>query len=115
MTNWKEYTGSDEQIAEINNSKNGYLIAYDDIICDIEHGKIQKEWLVNATHYWIIPGDPLREMKIRWAQTGQPVWIKEQMANEWGNYINKYIYHEPTTTPDWNIPNAEYSFTPFWD
>lgn len=23
------------------------------------------------------------------------------------------LHHPPTTTPDWNIPGAEYSFTPF--
>ena len=62
-----------------------------------------------VTHYWIIPDDPLREMKIRQAQTGQPVWIKTNPFDWECAVPTSYV----TTTPDWNITNAEYSFTAF--
>lgn len=106
---WVAYTGSDEQIAEIKNTQNGYVLKKNNgqevVFLSIEY----RPNLENTTHYWIIPSDPLRDMKIRQATTGQPVWIR--IKNDLrGNYINlRYV----TTTPDWNIPGAEYRFTPF--
>lgn len=103
MAEWIEYTGSDEQIAEIGMSlyANGFMARN-------ESGIESNVVCSDTTHYWIIPDDPLREMKIRWAQTGQPVWWRFSDTS-----------FEPgvrcTTSPDWNIPNAEYSFTPFED
>ena len=110
MSEWTEYTGSDEQIAEFKNTENGYVLRKSDdkevVFLSIEY----RPNLDNVTHYWIIPDDPLREMKIRQANTGQPVWIRHK-----GN-VDKFLYHhEVTTTPNWYIPNAEYSFTPFED
>ena len=106
MSKWKKYTGSDEQIAEIKNTKNGYVVRRKsgEEVCflSIEY-KCRYEDVVS---YWIIPDDPLREMKIRQAVTGQPVWTRRKIENE-------YFYWLPTTTPDWHIPNAEYSFTEF--
>ena len=109
MTEWKEYTGSDEQIAEIKNTKNGYVVRRKsgEEVCflSIEY-KCRYEDVVS---YWIIPDDPLREMKIRQAVTGQPVWVSKLfecgIEKEWQMFV--------TTTPDWNIPGAEYRFTPF--
>jgi len=117
-TKWTEYTGSDEQIAElvgntfiVNNINS--IFENSKCVTTFYTGKTYEEdklWLrehfheYGITKYWIIPADPLREMKIRWAQTGQPVWIRRKIENE-------YFYWLPTTTPDWNIPNAEYSFT----
>ncbi len=106
MSKWTEYTGSDEQIAELEHNKNGYIVRGENlsertrVVFDTEGIEIL------PFKYWLIPDDPLREMKIRWAQTGQPVWTRRKIENE-------YFYWLPTTTPDWNIPNAEYSFTPF--
>ena len=116
QTTWQFYTGSDEQIAELRGAKNGYVIRYsNDKISNIAWNDCIKnsqfvDWKNGErhcpTHYWLIPDDPLREMKIRQAQTGQPVWTRRKIENE-------YFYWLPTTTPDWNIPNAEYSFTEF--
>jgi len=118
-TEWKEYNGSDEQIAEISNAKHGYILrgeykpgteacfTYSDKIHDyfVLDGPI-KNYNVD---YWIIPDDPLREMKVRQARTGQPVWVRKLfecgIEKEWQMFV--------TTAPDWNIPNAEYSFTEF--
>lgn len=124
-TKWTEYTGSDEQIAELRGAKNGYVIRYsNDKISNIAWNDCIKnsqfvDWKNGErhcpTHYWLIPDDPLREMKIRQAQTGQPVWVrynKDLMVLRPGDKAwRKEII--VTTTPDWNIPNAEYSFTPF--
>ena len=126
QTTWTEYTGSDEQIYELNDTKNGYIVKYIDasshIPCVSESNIIfgrPRDWEI-VTHYWIIPDDPLREMKIRQPQTGQPVWVRSE---DWTIDIDKcggeivpsedkncMVFY--TTTPDWNT-NAEYSFTPF--
>jgi len=127
-TKWTEYTGSDEQIAEISSAKHGFVCRNNETdsgILTIKYGQLfsdKSEYPIlnamwsgslkrfvethNTTHYWIISDYPLREMKIRQAQTGQPVWTRRKIENE-------YFYWLPTTTPDWNIPNAEYSFIEF--
>ena len=115
-TNWTEYTGADEQITDLGNAKNGFVwrdsTGYESIYKkSLDYLEINERVrsILNdrqVTHYWLIPAAPLREMKIRWAQTGQPVWTRRKIENE-------YFYWLPTTTPDWNIPNAEYSFIEF--
>ena len=133
MSNWVTYTGSDEQIAEISSAKHGFVCRNNETdsgILTIKYGQLfsdKSEYPIlnamwsgslkrfvethNTTHYWIISDYPLREMKIRQAQTGQPVWVR--VSANFERYGYAYSYHQPTTTPDWNIPNAEYSFTPF--
>ena len=128
MSEWTEYTGSDEQIADIRKAKNGFILRYrkgeeTEVIrsvgssfigdaIDSRRRMLSGDNIVevlnrnSTTHYWLIPADPLREMKVRQVMTGQPVWTRRKIENE-------YFYWLPTTTPDWNIPNAEYSFTPF--
>ena len=130
MSEWIEYTGSDEQIAELGSAKHGFVCRNNETdsgILTIKYGQLfsdQSEYPIlnamwngslkrfvdsnNTTHYWLIPADPLREMKIRQSLTGQPVWWRFSGTS-----------FEPgvrcTTSPDWNIPNAEYSFAPFED
>ncbi len=121
QTTWQFYTGSDEQIAELRGAKNGYVIRYsNDKISNIAWNDCIKnsqfvDWKNGErhcpTHYWLIPDDPLREMKIRQAQTGQPVWVR--VPTSFIRYGYHYITYGATTTPDWNIPNANYSFSPF--
>ncbi len=134
MSEWKEYTGSAEQISEMLNAKNGFIGNSEFSITKdpfVTKGFFDAEWLkqhlaiYKVTHYLIIPDDPLREMKIRQAQTGQPVWIKlpaymigglEDYWNDTREYKINIDCYPPviiTDAPDWNIPNAEYSFTPF--
>lgn len=107
QTNWKVYNGSDEQISEISSAKNGLSLMFEGSpnsfvykLRDISTVDGEPVLSKTVTHYWLIPDDPLREMKIRQAQTGQPVWWR----------IPKDI-RMVTTTPGWKIPNAEYSFT----
>lgn len=114
QTNWTEYTGSDEQIAELEKFQ-GKILRHEHfdsfIESDIEYSCCHSLRRIGLIAYWIIPDDPLREMKIRQAQTGQPVWIRE--CRNPGVKTRSFVYE--TTTPDWNIPNAEYSFTPWED
>ena len=69
-TKWTEFTGSDEQIAELTNNKNGYIVRGENlsertrVVFDTEGIEIL------PFKYWLIPDDPLRDMKIRQAQTG---------------------------------------------
>ncbi len=127
-TNWIEYTGTTEQIDEISSAKHGFVCRNNETdsgILTIKYGQLfsdQSEYPIlnamwsgslkrfvetnNTTHYWIISDDPLREMKIRQAMTGQPVWVKEGI-----DCMKPFIYE--TVKPDWNIPNAEYSFIEF--
>ena len=128
MSDWREYTGSDEQIAEL--ASNTFIVnninsifGNPKVVNTFYTGKTYEEdklWLRNhfqeygITKYWIIPADPLREMKVRQAMTGQPVWVNVRYFDR---ELREHTYkcHRPTTTPDWNIPNAEYSFTEFKD
>ena len=114
MNDWKEYTNSDEQIAEMQDCKYGFILLYKDKK-QYEILTAQGDFFGNitrlhpdVTHYWIIPADPLREMKVRQAMTGQPVYWRLKKDNP-GLIYRVFV----TTSPDWNIPNAEYSFTEF--
>ena len=115
QTTWQVYDGSDEQIAEIRNAGNGYVARLTSgkeiLIKPGETYHISNPSVEKVTHYWLIPDDPLREMKIRQAQTGQPVWVR--VPTSFIRYGYHYITYGATTTPDWNIPNANYSFSPF--
>lgn len=106
---WVAYTGSDEQIAELKKQRKGFIYKY------VEDGKtlesqieyfIWQEHLDVMTHYWIIPEDPLREMKIRQAQTSQPVWYKHRFIESTGECGT---FHHPFIQPE----TYEYSFTAF--
>lgn len=113
-TNWTKYTGSDEQIAEIenNNVVFRYIGGRESIRAERKFDSYDRKYI---SHYWIIPDDPLREMKIRQAQTGQPVWVRYSKQSEYAALPITEVLTYSTTTPDWNIPNAEYSFTPWED
>ena len=123
QTTWQEYTGSDEQIAEmrgsgfitrdINGIESEFVRHCNDFVSAEAHKNYFK--YQNITHYWIIPADPLREMKIRQAQTGQPVYYKYQRSDAHGNLINGDYEYGVTVDPHWDYPNTEYSFTPFED
>ncbi len=109
QTNWTEYTGSDEQIAEISSCKNGIVFKYEGgrEIINYQFDESTNFILPLPTHYLICNPHPLADMICKQAKTGQPVWIKQKCN---GNLLD---YALGTTAPDWNIPNAEYSFTPF--
>lgn len=59
QTNWTVFTNSEEQIAEI-----GMSVYANGFITKNESGIESNVVCSDTTHYWIIPDDPLREMKI---------------------------------------------------
>ena len=118
MTEWIKYTGSDEQIAEIKNASNGYLLrsSYGTVKANTEiFTSDLNDFLVVSTHYLICNPSPLADMICQQARTGQPVYSRMRCkftASILEDCCEWWDIFAPTTTPDWNIPNAEYSFTP---
>lgn len=127
MAEWKEYISNNQQIIELKESKHGFLLRSSDhmyeneiIYADADFSCIDA---FNVTYYLICEPHSLRTMIKQQADTGQPVYIK--MTENTYQVIamrnfdlcsiknNKAIIK--TNLPDWNIPNAEYSFTKFKD
>ena len=80
----------------------------------------------DITHYLICNPHPRREMIKQQADTGQPVWVKligtipagalvvgDTIDCIFATNSSEVIAVFKTNSPDWNIPNAEYSFTSF--
>ena len=140
MTEWKEYTGSDGQIAEMRQSEHGFVARNTSSVSSIMSIKLNQLFISgqknpylpelfgnkvseflnynNTTHYLICDPHPLEDMICQQARTGQPVWVKTTCIGyrpcEFGGdemYSKPLIYS--TTTPNWNIQGAEYSFTEF--
>jgi len=123
MSEWIEYTGSDEQIAEIRACVNDVLCRYKDgterFKSDMFTGDWKHLWL---THYLICNPRPLADMICQQARTGQPVWekfnkeldIDDKKALALFLKTNE-IYPEgiKTLRPDWNNTLKVFSFTPF--
>lgn len=133
---WVKYDGSDGQIAEIKNAKDGFVCRNsetDSGILSIKYGQLfsdQSEYPIlnamwkgslklfidtnNTTHYLICNPHPYADMICQWARTGQPVWVRYAKVCHFGQTSEYEICNQiATPTPDWNIPGAEYSFTPF--
>ncbi len=142
MTEWKEYTGSDEQIAEMRETTNGFILRYStgvqteifkrigssyvgeyiDSRRRLLSGNNLKEVLTKnkITHYLICNPHPLADMICQQAKTGQPVWVK---TSDWTIDVSEYggeltgqgtsdYMIFVTSKPDWNL-TAEYSFSSF--
>jgi len=140
---WVKYDGSDEQIDEISNTPCGFILRYPTAVQTeifkrigssyvgeyidsrrrILSGDNLKEVLTKhkITHYLICNPHPLADMIFQQARTGQPVWVKMKSSTYWAIAMRGFdlIYQDhvvsviKSTTPDWNIPGAEYSFTEF--
>lgn len=111
MTEWKEYTGSDDQIAEIKANINGYIVrdALGMLSSRVRVAFDSDGVEILPFEYLICDPHPLVDMICQQARTGQPVWVRKLfecgIEKEWQMFV--------TNTPDWNIPNAEYSFSLF--
>lgn len=122
MPEWKEYTGSDEQIAEMAEA-DSFIIKVNGVESHVMHHIDERGLLVDCDEYLICNKHKYAKLIQRWSVTGQPVHVK--VDNELGNHLldvsTGFYYFDLehsvfiTTTPDWYIPNAEYSFTPFED
>lgn len=124
MSEWIEYTGSDEQIEEM---KGGFLYrttsdSQSDIALNESHfDSIDhlKTWMRGATHYLAAKPHPYADLIKIWADTGCPVWVKHRVTSiipdPMTGYFRSELRVDETTKPDWNIPGAEYRLTPFED
>ena len=143
MSEWIEYTGSDEQIQSLIAARHGFLIDAD-VLCYSgiwnKFGEEGQRWWytkfvsdvkrqaldVDIKKYLICQPHLHADLIKIWADTGCPVWVRPTKPYEFK--ISDYLNHPTTrlmvdgkgvylitTTPDWNIPGAEYSLTPFED
>ena len=126
MSEWEEYTGSDEQIAEMKCATNGILVRLNtptgkEKERTLKHWGGLEEYSDLVTHYFICSPHPLADMICQQARTGQPVWVKMKSSTYWLIAMRGFDLISQdhlcsvikSTTPDWNIPNAEYSFSSF--
>ena len=117
MGEWKIYEGTDEQIEEMRNAEHGFIYremcGYEsDITRAVEFSdkyalKMHLFWC-EVTHYLICDKHQLPDMIERQVRTGQPVWIRYYDEDRGDECVTGR-----TTTPDCNIPGAEYRFDPF--
>ena len=125
MSEWIKYDGSDEQIEEILNSKNGFSYIRDTGDKDIKVylSPLTKTYLIgllsDCKQYLINNQHPYADLIKIWADTGCPVWVRsnnlcyeDNNSNVWERFG---LYVTSTTKPNWNIPGAEYRLTPFED
>lgn len=106
---WVEYTGSDEQIAEIAHSKDGTVLIKNGEHLVIKSGYLLfnvREFLIDVTEYLICQPHPYAKEIKQWAETGQPVYWCSKTSGGSGEC---HEYFPPFAHPDM----FEYSFTPF--
>ena len=106
---WIEYTGSDEQIEEIQKSEHGWMT--EDFIV-IDGSAPLRDLLCIGDKYLICDPHPYaNEIKV-WADTWCEVWVREPVDYAMtGDMYKEYV----TDQPNWNIPNARFRLTPFED
>jgi len=142
MSEWIKYTGSDEQIKELWNADDGYILRFSDKVND-RIRRAKEAWLTlsdfsnhckkvtNVTNYLICNPHPLEDMICRQARTGQEVWVLEPIIyieDISVRVLEKHLNRESvgtailengifcqysTRTPYWYVPEAQYSFTRF--
>ena len=108
---WIKYDGSDEQIRDILGSKADVLFRYSNGVHRLRSSMFTGDWKHRTlTHYLICQPHPYADLIDIWRLSGCPVWVRYRNALSPKNFIV-----EETNKPDWNIPGAEYSLTPFED
>ena len=129
MANWIEYTGSDEQIREIKANTHGYMVRnIPPITGFIFSPRIRYDFELSGRsevkfEYLICQPHPYADLIKIWARTGCEVYIRityQGSKDEFPELAEHIISVEHietycTNEPDWNIPGAEYSLTPFED
>ena len=141
MSEWKKYNGSDEQIEEIRNAKNGFTFRYitaaglmqSRVYTDIN--ELQRFFRCDEiAEYIICTPYPNEGMICQQARTGQEVYVLEPILVPNRTSDTDFSIHETyskkgklfiredgywllyiTNAPNWYIPGAKYSFTEFKD
>ena len=107
---WKKYTCSNEQKKELkaalSSCCNGVLLKFKDGTQRIITSHL---YAYEFVEYLICQPNPLADMICQQARTGQPVWVRYEYRDATWPDVETFV----TNTPDWYIPTAEYSFTPF--
>lgn len=125
MSEWIEYTGSDEQLAML-------LTMHDKFMVDSKLSILNKptclklagnqtniDWLKkhffrnNVTRFLICKPHPSADLIKIWADTGCPVWVRHEKYNQLTGGVTYPSYC--MSIVDWNMSGAEYSLTPFKD
>lgn len=109
---WIKYDGSDEQIAEMDDT-GSFIIKANGIESHVMHNIDERGLLVDCDEYLICNRHKYAKLIQRWSITGQPVWVKTFIDGSYAGLPIKDASIYVTNTPDWNIPGAEYSFTEF--
>ena len=120
MTEWIEYTGSDEQIEEIVNAEHGFIVESQHSIFNtppidlhlggFDGGFIRDKFALTSIKYYLLcEPHPLSAMICQWAKTGQPVWYRALDCKSFtGQCLNDEFNLYPFARPD----KYKYSFTP---
>ena len=121
MTEWIEYTGSDEQIEEIVNAEHGFIVESQHSIFNtppidlhlggFDGGFIRDKFALTSIKYYLLcEPHPLSAMICQWAKTGQPVWYRALDYKSFtGQCLNDEFNLYPFARPD----KYEYSLTQF--
>jgi hypothetical protein len=115
MAGWKAWTGTKEQLQEMTMSEDGFIVK--NIlgtespvlkVTDFASDEHVLEYIDNneSTHYLIIEFDSLRHIKIRQAETGQPIWYRSIFSP-------RESPGTQTCFPNWYMKDVEYSLKPF--
>ena len=110
MSEWIEYTGSTDQIGEINASESFLLKRKDGEISFILQPPFEPNEMDGETiaEYLICQPHPYADLIKIWADTRCPVWYKHKLVAASGECGP---FHLPFSYPD----ICEYSLTPFED
>ena len=112
MPEWKQWNGSKEQLDEMRNAKDGFILrgtepAYEEEIIFHNISGLSCVDMQNITHYLICQPHPLSDMIGRWILTGQSVWWKDKYhLKRTGKCDRSFM---PFLHPEY----YEYSFNPF--
>ena len=137
MSEWIEYTGSDEQLKELLTTKSKFMVDnkwsvfHKPTTLNMPATEDNLNWLAallrdtKVKNYLICQPHQYADLIKIWADTGCPVWVRPTKPYEFE--ISDYENHPTTklmvdhrgvylitTAPDWNIP-GEYRLTPFED
>jgi len=125
MSEWIEYTGSDEQLKEIlfAANKHGVMIIHHNgelcpsIFTDANElsQHLDKRTKYPIKMFWLCQPHPYADMIKIWADTGCPVLVRHDVTTQFPSFSMTKTLVRKTSRPDWNIPGAEYSLTPFED
>ncbi|WP_292995345.1 hypothetical protein [Nitrosomonas sp.] len=110
MAEWKEWNGSREQLDEMRTAKEGFILrgiehAYEKEITFHNISGLSCVDMSNVTHYLICQPVPQFDMRVRQAQTGQPVW--------WRAKDNHGECDCGCINIPWDYLGFDFSFTPF--